>query len=96
MINIINEKETIQAKLINPMIDYYENFYKKEHPGIGGSLIHDLLPPKKYEGKSIADFRKIGKSIRFDNRTVQRVVVDFSNQAFKREFMRTMLKPDCS
>ncbi|HEK9099032.1 nucleoside hydrolase [Bacillus pfraonensis] len=119
MVNVIHQKGTGQAKLIKPMIDfYYENFYKKEYPGIGGSPIHDLLPfislindnifeykksaiwisttNDETRGQSVADFREIAELKRFDNRPVQRIAVDFNYQAFKREFMRTMLKPDCS
>ncbi|WP_242143169.1 MULTISPECIES: nucleoside hydrolase [unclassified Bacillus cereus group] len=119
MVNFIDDKGTGQAKLIKPMIDfYYENYYKKQYPGIGGSPIHDLLPfialrkdtifeykksavwisttNDETRGQSVADFRKTAEQTRFDNRPVQRIAVNFRYQAFKREFMSTMLKPDCS
>ncbi|OUM48239.1 nucleoside hydrolase [Bacillus pseudomycoides] len=87
------------------MIDfYYENFYKKEYLGIGGSPIHDLLPfislmndnifeykksavwisttNDETPGQSVADFRKIAEPIRFDNRSVQRMAIDFNYQTF--------------
>ncbi len=47
-------------------------------------------------GQSVADFRRTAEQTRFDNRPVQRIAVNFRYQAFKREFMSTMLKPDCS
>lgn len=118
MANIIDKQGTGQAKLIKPMIDfYYENFYKKEYPGIGGSPIHDLLPFVSFindsifeykksavwisttndvtRGQSVADFRKIAEPTRFDDRPIQRIAVGFNYAAFKEEFMRTILKPDC-
>lgn len=118
MANIIDKQGTGQAKLIKPMIDfYYENFYKKEYPGIGGSPIHDLLPFVSFindsifeykksavwisttndvtRGQSVADFRKIAEPTRFDGRPIQRIAVGFNYPAFKEEFMRTILKPDC-
>lgn len=118
MVDIIDKEGTGQAKLIKPMIDfYYENFYKKEYPGIAGSPIHDLLPFISFinddifeykksavwisttndvtRGQSVADFRKIAEPTTFDNRPIQKIAVEFNYQAFKDEFMRTILKPDC-
>lgn len=33
-------------------------------------------------GQSVADFRKIAEPIRFDNRSVQRMTIDFNYQTF--------------
>jgi purine nucleosidase len=46
-------------------------------------------------GQSVADFRKIAEPTTFDNRPIQKIAVEFNYQAFKDEFMRTILKPDC-
>lgn len=42
------------------MIDfYYENFYKKEYLGIGGSFIYDLLLFILFINDSIFEYKKL-------------------------------------
>ncbi len=98
MIDIINKEGTGQAKRIKPVIDfYYENFYKKEYPGIRGSPIHDLLPFISFINDDIFEYKKSSVWISTINDVTrgQSVAVDFNYQAFKDEFIRTILKSDC-
>ncbi|WP_373604883.1 nucleoside hydrolase [Bacillus cereus] len=92
MVDIIDKQGTGQAKLIKPMIDfYYENFYKKEYPGIGGSQIHDLLPFISFINDDIFEYKESAIWIS----TTNDVTRGQSVADFREEFMKTILKPDC-
>ncbi|WP_113929323.1 nucleoside hydrolase [Bacillus sp. P14.5] len=41
--NYFEQTDDKVGKIIKPLVDYYQKFYKKTYPGLAGSPLHDLL-----------------------------------------------------
>ncbi|MEI5908047.1 nucleoside hydrolase [Bacillus spongiae] len=85
MVNYIHEKE--KATLVKPLLDfYYEEYYQKLYPEIGGSPVHDVLAFIGISNKDLFTFYKTPIAVSTTNITLGQSIGDFRSLTEKEDF----------